>query len=93
MALGPESGIGRAGHIHLLAAVLAAAACVVAPRHARAASVIDAAIKPYFVLGGLVAALVVLGIGIWISWTALSKRRTAELAMRWPMTDGTVISK
>jgi hypothetical protein len=87
-----QSRIGRTGHVHLLAAVLAAAACVVAPGRALAASVIDAAIKPYFVLGGFMAALVFLGIGVLISWAALSKRRMAELAMRWPMTDGTVIS-
>ena len=57
-----------------------------------AAGVIDAAIKPYFVLGGLVAALVLLGIGMLISWAALGKRRTAELAMGWPTTDGRVIA-
>jgi hypothetical protein len=44
------------------------------------------------VLGGLVTALAFLGIGILISWAALRKRRTAELAMRWPITDGAVIS-
>ena len=84
--------IKRTGYFHLLAAVLAAAACAVAPGHALAASVIDAAIKPYFVLGGLVAALVFLGIGMLISWAALGKRRTAELAMGWPTTDGRVIA-
>ena len=76
-----QSQVGRTGRAHLRATVLAAATYVVAPGHAWAASVIDAAIKPYFVLGGLVAALVFLGIGILISRTSLSKRRMAEHAV------------
>lgn len=55
------------------------------PERALADSVIDAAIRPYFVLGALVTALAFLGIGYFIS-------RKAVAAEQWPTTDGTVIS-
>ena len=70
----------------------AVAACVLAPERAFAESVIDAAAKPYFVLGGSVTALVFLGLGLLIFWPAIRERRMAVEAMQWPVTDGRIIS-
>lgn len=72
--------------------VVAVMTSLFAPGPALADSVIDAAIKPYFVFGGWVAALVSLGIGFFISWPAIRRRRMAVAASQWPTTDGKVIS-
>ena len=53
------------------AVVLAVAACVLAPTQVLADSVVDAAIKPYFVVG---TALVFLGVDLLIS-PVIGKRR------------------
>jgi hypothetical protein len=74
------------------AAVIPAATCLFAPERALADSVIDAAIQPYFVLGGWIAALVFLGIGFFVLQKAIRNRRMATAAAQWPTTDGTVIS-
>jgi hypothetical protein len=75
-----------------VAVVVTTAACLFVPERALAGSVIDAAIKPYFVLGGLVTALVFLSVGYFISAKAIRNRRMAVVAEQWPTTDGTVIS-
>ena len=59
---------------------------------ALADSVIDAAIKPYFVLGGLVTALVFLSVGHLISWPAIAQRSMAAATMRWPVPGDWVVS-
>lgn len=79
-------GIGR------LAAVVPFAICLLAPESALADSSIDAAVKPYFVLGGWITALAFLGGGFFMLRKAIGNRRMAAAAMQWPTTDGTVIS-
>jgi hypothetical protein len=75
-----------------LAAVVPVATCLFAPESALADSAIDAAVQPYFVLGGWGTALVFLGIGFFILRKAIRNRRMAAAAAQWPTTDGTVIS-
>ncbi len=84
--------IRRAAGVRLLAAVVPIATCLFAPESALADSAIDAAVQPYFVLGGWIAALVFLGTGFFIQRKALRNRRMAAAAAQWPTTDGKVIS-
>lgn len=74
------------------AAIVLIATCLLAPECALADSAIDAAIQPYFVLGGWGSALVFLGIGFFILRKAIRNRRVAAAAAHWPTTKGTVIS-
>jgi hypothetical protein len=77
---------------HQFAAAIALAAGAFAPSRAFADSAIDPAVKPYFVLGGWVAALLFLGIGFFLLSRALQHRRMAAAAVQWPTTEGTVIT-
>jgi hypothetical protein len=52
--------------------------------------VIDAAVKPYFVLGGCLAALVFLSIGFVLISRAMHYRRVAATAVQWPVAEGVV---
>lgn len=78
--------IGRAFGIVAIATLLFASSS------ARADSAIDAGVQPYFVIGGLVTALVFLGLGFFMLRKAIRNRRMAAAAAQWPTTDGTVIS-
>jgi hypothetical protein len=62
------------------------------PERALAGSAIDAAVKPYFVAGGWLIALVFISIGAFLSSKAISRRRVAAAAEQWPTADGLVIS-
>ena len=75
-----------------LVAIAIAATCVLAPGSALADSAIDAAVKPYFVLGGWVTALVFLGIAYYLLSKAIRARRLAEAVEQWPTANGTVIA-
>lgn len=75
-----------------LVAIVPIATCLLAPECALADSAIDAAIQPYFILGGWGTALVFLGIGLFILRKAIRNRRVAAAAAQWPTTKGTVIS-
>jgi hypothetical protein len=70
-----------------VAVLVTIAACLFVSEPAFADSVIDAAIKPYFVLGGMATALVFLGIGYFISAKAIRNRRMAMAAEQWPTTE------
>jgi hypothetical protein len=65
---------------------------MLAPERAFADSAIDRSVKPYFVLGGGPAALVFLGIGLFLLSRAIHFRRLAAAAVHWPTTEGTVIA-
>lgn len=65
---------------------------ILAPGRAFADSAIDRGVKPYFVLGGALAALVFLGIGLFLLSRAIHFRRLAAAAVHWPITEGTVIA-
>ena len=65
---------------------------MLAPERAFAGSAIERGVKPYFVLGGGLAALVFLGIGLFLLSRAIRTRRLAATAVHWPTTDGTVIA-
>ncbi|HLG83256.1 MAG TPA: DUF3592 domain-containing protein [Bradyrhizobium sp.] len=62
------------------------------PGCALADSAIDRAVKPYFVGGGWLAALVFLGIGFVLLSRAMRYRRAAAAAMQWPVADGVVLA-
>ncbi len=85
-------GDRRALGVYRLAAVVAAASCFLPSGSALADSVIDAAVKPYFVLGGWLAALVFVGLGFLVLRNAIGNRRRAAAAAQWPTCDGRVIS-
>jgi hypothetical protein len=65
---------------------------ILAPGNAFADSAIDPQVKPYFVLGGLLTALVFSGIGYYLLSKALHLRRQAAAAEHWPTAIGTVIA-
>lgn len=65
---------------------------MLAPERAFADSAIDRDVKPYFVLGGALAALVFLGIGFLLLSRAIRYRRLAAAAVHWPTTEGTVLA-
>jgi hypothetical protein len=68
------------------------AIAVLLPDCAFADSAIDRAAKPYFVLGGGLAALVFLSIGFLLLSKALHHRRMAAAAVQWPVAQATVIA-
>ena len=72
--------------------ILAIAACIFVPESALADSVIDAGVKPYFVLGGWLTALVFLGLGYFLLSKAIRARRLAAAVEQWPTANGTVIA-
>jgi len=72
-----------------MAAIIAS---MFAPDIALADSAIDAAVKPYFVLGGWLGALVFLSIGFFLLSKAIHTRRLAAAAVQWPVAEGTVIA-
>ena len=74
----------------LLCAVVAMT--ILAPGCALADSAIDRTAKPYFVLGGWLAALVFLGIGFVLLSKAIRYRRAAAAAVRWPVAEGVVLA-
>jgi len=91
----PRRGDGQGGRAPIRPpafAIVAIATSVLAPDIAFADSVIDAGIKPYFVLGGWLAALLFLSIGFFLLSKAIKNRRMAAAVERWPAADGTVIS-
>jgi len=65
---------------------------ILATGPALADSAIDAGVKPYFVLGGWLTALVFLSIGLFLMPKAIKNRRMAAAAEQWPAVDGTVLS-
>ena len=65
---------------------------VLAPGCAFADSAIEGGVKPYFVLGGALAALVFLGIGSFLLSRAIHFRKLAAAAVHWPIAEGTVIA-
>jgi hypothetical protein len=74
------------------AALLPIAAIIFTPERALADSAIDAAIKPYFVIGGWATALLFLGIGSLLLPKAIRNLRLSAAAAQWPTADGTIIS-
>src|SRR5579872_3866059 len=76
---GDPSG-GRAPRLPLGAVV---ALAVLVPDWAFAGSAIDRAAKPYFVLGGWLAALLFLSIGLVLLSKAMHFRRVAAAAVEW----------
>jgi Protein of unknown function (DUF3592) len=78
----------------LLGAVVAIAILIVilAPSSAFAGSAIDRAVKPYFVLGGGLAALIFLSIGFVLLAKAIHYRGVAAAAVRWPVAEGVVVA-
>jgi hypothetical protein len=81
---------GRVPIRPLLCGIVAVA--VLVPDWAFADVVIDRAEKPYFVLGGWLAALVFLSIGFFLTSKALHYRRMAAAALRWPVAEGVVLA-
>jgi Protein of unknown function (DUF3592) len=77
--------------LRVLRAVVVAIA-ILAPGRALADSAIDAATKPYFVLGGWLAALVFLSIGLFLLFKAIRYRRLAAEVVQWPVAEGSVIA-
>ena len=57
-----------------------------------AQSYVDAGAQPYLVIGGWLAALLFLGIGIFLLQKCWHYRRTAAESVLWPTVSGTVIS-
>lgn len=74
----------------LLGAIVAIA--VLLPDCAFAHGAIDRGVKPYFVLGGGLAALVFLGIGFFLLSKAMHYRRMAAAAVQWPVVEGVVVA-
>jgi hypothetical protein len=68
------------------------AIAMLAPSSAFAEGVIEAAVKPYFVLGGWLAALVFLSIGFVLLSKAIHYRRVAAAAVQWPVAAGMVLA-
>ncbi len=62
------------------------------PDWAFAGSAIDRAAKPYFVLGGWLAALLFLSIGLVLLSKAMHFRRVATAAVEWPVAEGVVLA-
>ena len=79
------------GRVFMRTALLLGAAALL-PNVAFADAAIEAAAKPYFVLGGSLAALVLLGIGSFLLIKALRYRRLATAAAQWPTAEGRVIA-
>jgi hypothetical protein len=77
--------------IQLLLGVVVTIAFFV-PGCAFADSAIDRAVKPYFLLGGWLAALVFLSIGLVLLSKAIHYRRLAAAAAEWPTAEGTMIA-
>ena len=73
-------------------AVAAFAVSIFAPDMAFADSAIDRGAKPYFVLGGFLAALVFLSIGFVLLSRAIRYRRAAAAAVQWPVAEGVVLA-
>ncbi|HWG05149.1 MAG TPA: DUF3592 domain-containing protein, partial [Beijerinckiaceae bacterium] len=59
---------------------------------ARAQSYVDAGAQPYLVIGGWLAAVLFLGIGIYLLQKGWRYRRTAAASVLWPTASGTVTS-
>ena len=75
----------------LLLGVIVATA-MLAPDCALADGVIDRGVKPYFILGGSLAALLFLGIGFFLLSKALHHYRMAAMVVQWPIAEGTVVA-
>ncbi len=72
--------------------IILIAVCALAPEAAHAESAIDVTVKPYFMLGGSLAALLFLALGAFLLGKAIRNRRMAGAAVQWPTTTGTVLS-
>jgi hypothetical protein len=82
---------GERVRIRLQLCVVVAIAVLV-PDSALADSAIDRAVKPYFVLGGSLAALIFLSIGFVLLAKATHYRRVAAAAVQWPVAEGVVLA-
>jgi Protein of unknown function (DUF3592) len=76
--------------LRVLRSVVVAIA-ILAPDIALADGAIDRAVKPYFVLGGGLAASVFLSIGFVLLSKAIHYRRLAASAVQWPVAEGRVL--
>src|ERR1700679_1538239 len=59
---------------------------------AAAASTVDSGAKPYLILGGLVAGLLFLSLGIMYLARGSSRRQMAARSLQWPVTEGRILS-
>jgi len=59
---------------------------------AAAASTVDSGAKPYLILGGLVAGLLFLSLGIMYLARGISRRQMAARSLQWPVTEGRILS-
>jgi hypothetical protein len=59
---------------------------------AAATSTVDSGAKPYLILGGLVAGLLFLSLGIMYLVRGISRRQMAARSLQWPVTEGRILS-
>ena len=59
---------------------------------AAATSTVDSGAKPYLILGGLVAGLLFLSLGIMYLARGISRRQMAARSLQWPVTEGRILS-
>ena len=59
---------------------------------AAATSTVDSGAKPYLILGGLVAGLLFLSLGIMYLVSGISRRQMAARSLQWPVTEGRILS-
>jgi hypothetical protein len=56
------------------------------------ADTVDAAAKPYMVVGGFIAAVIFIGGGFYTIWVGRDRRRIARESPNWPQADGKILT-